>query len=123
MRKGQKKKQQLQKDLKETVDNYASLNLKGQEPPDMVTYGQDKEVKCPQCAPESPKERFTSAVPPDDPWAHRSLGMRCHSCMAFVLKGTGPIGRCRRNAPTMNGFPVVFETDWCLQHRLDETKY
>jgi len=30
------------------------------------------------------------------------------------------IGRCRRHAPTMNGFPVVYESDWCGDHRLDE---
>lgn len=32
------------------------------------------------------------------------------------------IGRCRRNAPTMNGFPVVFKEDWCGNHKLDEEK-
>jgi hypothetical protein len=47
-------------------------------------------------------------IKPDDPWAHRSTGMRCASCMRF--------------APTMNGFPVVFEADWCGDHKLDETK-
>lgn len=30
------------------------------------------------------------------------------------------IGRCRRRAPTMNGFPVMFPTDWCGDHKLDE---
>jgi len=32
------------------------------------------------------------------------------------------LGRCRRHAPTMNGYPVVFRTDWCGDHKLDETK-
>jgi hypothetical protein len=32
------------------------------------------------------------------------------------------LGRCRRHAPTMSGYPVVFETDWCGDHKLDETK-
>ena len=32
------------------------------------------------------------------------------------------IGRCRRHAPTMSGFPVVFDTDWCGDHKLDETR-
>lgn len=32
------------------------------------------------------------------------------------------IGRCRRHAPTMAGFPVVFVTDWCGDHKLDEEK-
>lgn len=34
----------------------------------------------------------------------------------------GHLGRCRRHAPTMAGYPVVFETDWCGDHKLDETK-
>ena len=61
----------------------------------------------------------------NDPWAHRSKGMRCGSCMWFVRKidvgsidGTTSKGRCRRHAPTMNGYPVVFETDWCGDHKL-----
>jgi hypothetical protein len=37
------------------------------------------------------------------------------------IKGT-TIGRCRRHAPTMNGYPVVHPTDWCGDHKLDETK-
>jgi hypothetical protein len=32
------------------------------------------------------------------------------------------VGRCRRHAPTMNGYPVVFEDDWCGDHKLDESK-
>jgi hypothetical protein len=32
------------------------------------------------------------------------------------------LGRCRRRAPTMNGYPVVFEADWCGDHKLDERK-
>lgn len=32
------------------------------------------------------------------------------------------IGRCRRYAPTMNGYPVVFTHDWCGDHKLDEGK-
>jgi hypothetical protein len=32
------------------------------------------------------------------------------------------VGRCRRHAPTMGGYPVVFTTDWCGDHRLDENK-
>jgi hypothetical protein len=31
-------------------------------------------------------------------------------------------GRCRRHAPTMSGFPAVYGTDWCGDHKLDETK-
>jgi hypothetical protein len=65
-----------------------------------------------------------------DNWAHRSTGMRCATCMWFVEKvgdyakkpGEKSIGRCRRHAPTMNGYPVVFDNDWCGDHKLDETK-
>ena len=87
-----------------------------------------------------------------DNWKHRSDGMRCHTCMFFVPKvkqiemmslgqlmkdpdpGPGKVvfkqtplierqlGRCRRHAPTMSGFPAVFETDWCGDHKLDENK-
>ena len=32
------------------------------------------------------------------------------------------VGRCRKHAPTMNGYPVVFMNDWCGDHKLDETK-
>ena len=34
----------------------------------------------------------------------------------------GTIGRCRANPPTMKGFPIVFEQDWCGGHRIDENK-
>lgn len=62
-----------------------------------------------------------------DNWEHRSENMRCKTCMYFVPKfkkedpGTD-IGRCRRNAPTMSGWPVMFVTDWCGEHKLDENK-
>jgi len=66
-----------------------------------------------------------------DPWRHRSAGMRCQTCMWFVKKeptglvshpGQQEIGRCRRHAPTMGGYPVVYMTDWCGDHRIDENK-
>ena len=59
-----------------------------------------------------------------DPWAHRSDRMRCKSCMWFAPKQAGQfthIGRCRRHAPTMNGYPVVFVNDWCGDHKLNES--
>ena len=60
-----------------------------------------------------------------DPWVHRTNMMNCRTCMWYVTKQkTGGeismIGRCRKNAPTMDGYPVVFITDWCGQHKLDE---
>lgn len=64
-----------------------------------------------------------------DNWKDRRSGMVCDTCVFFVYKHnstdglkTKPIGRCRRHAPTMSGFPVVFPSDWCGDHRLDENK-
>lgn len=60
-------------------------------------------------------------TPKADPWVHRSAGMRCSTCMWGVRKGETPLGRCRRHAPTMSGYPAIFmETDWCGDHKLDE---
>ena len=56
----------------------------------------------------------------DDPWKHRSVLMRCPTCMYHCAKGS--LGRCRRHAPTMSGYPVVTDGDWCGDHKLDETK-
>ena len=64
-----------------------------------------------------------------DNWEHRSKTMLCATCMWCVEKRrvtqderpTG-IARCRRHAPTMNGYPVVFATDWCGDHKLDADK-
>jgi hypothetical protein len=70
----------------------------------------------------------TVAVSSQDPWAHRSKKMRCATCMWFVEKSREgldldyTIGRCRRHSPTMNGYPVVYATDWCGDHKLDENK-
>jgi hypothetical protein len=41
---------------------------------------------------------------------------------AFVAGDVSALGRCRRHAPTMNGFPVVWESDWCGDHKLDECR-
>jgi len=76
-------------------------------------------------------EPLRAAQSGGDPWAHRSEGMMCKTCMWFVQKrpnlaaqivGHPAIGRCRRHAPSMNGYPVVFMTDWCGDHKLDENK-
>lgn len=58
-----------------------------------------------------------------DNWKHRSSGMICATCMWFMHKGDNPdFGRCRRHAPTMAGWPAMFGTDWCGDHKLDESK-
>ena len=80
---------------------------------------------------ERTKEFYAqNALLQEDPWVHRSEGMRCRTCIWFVSKVTdrpvkpdAPIvGRCRRHAPTMGGYPVVYQTDWCGDHRIDENK-
>ena len=61
----------------------------------------------------------------EDNWMGRSDGMRCWSCIFFVPKSDEDgddtnLGRCRRHAPTLGGWPAVFETDWCGDHKLNE---
>lgn len=73
-----------------------------------------------------------------DNWEHRSKGMTCATCMWFVIKQPSDttrqteeevmdsilhLGRCRRHAPTMNGWPVMFMNDWCGDHKIDENKF
>jgi hypothetical protein len=81
--------------------------------------------------PEQARRIDVTAKQSADPWVHRSSGMRCKTCIWFVRKEpTGPlshpgqheVGRCRRHALTMGGYPVVYMTDWCGDHRLDENK-
>lgn len=75
-----------------------------------------------------PEVARQNAIAGGDPWVHRAKGMRCSTCIWFVPKersvslGTSNVGRCRRHAPTMNGYPVVYMTDWCGDHRIDENK-
>jgi len=61
-----------------------------------------------------------------DPWAGRADGIKCKTCIWFVVKKSNAvspiIGRCRRRSPTMMGYPVVFPGDWCGDHKLDEGK-
>lgn len=94
---------------------------------------------CPEPMPEtaigrlSPEQAAQIAKQSADPWVHRSSGMRCRTCIWYVPKDAKPsyekratepvqVGRCRRHAPTMGGYPVVYMTDWCGDHRLDENK-
>ena len=74
-------------------------------------------------------EERTGKYMEKDNWKHRDKNMRCRTCIYFVPKKRHrpltseieqAIGRCRRNAPTMNGWPVLFANDWCGAHKLDE---
>lgn len=70
------------------------------------------------------------ATETEDNWIHRSVGMRCKTCMYYVAKPSESavatatvtlqqkLGRCRRHAPTMSGWPVMYESDWCGDHKL-----
>lgn len=64
--------------------------------------------------------------PAADNWVHRSVGMRCRTCIYFVPKEAPDVGRdktlgrCRRHAPTLSGWPAVFDNDWCGDHKLKE---
>jgi hypothetical protein len=64
----------------------------------------------------------------NDPWKHRHASMTCTTCMWYVEKQkevdnhTPIVGRCRKHSPSMNGYPVVYPTDWCGDHKLDENK-
>lgn len=59
--------------------------------------------------------------PHADNWQDRST-FQCSTCMWFVSKADpgsiSTIGRCRKHAPTMNGYPVTYTTDWCGDHKL-----
>ena len=70
----------------------------------------------------------------EDNWVHRSAGMRCQTCMWYVQKTrmhdnsggeselpTG-VGRCRRRSPTLSGWPAMYDSDWCGDHKIDEEK-
>jgi len=86
------------------------------------------------CPVDSVEGKHLAAPLMGDPWAHRSTGMQCRTCMWFVTKvaisnqgpdGEAKLGRCRRHSPAAGqklGFPVVFPHDWCGDHKLDESK-
>lgn len=66
----------------------------------------------------------------EDNWVHRSERMSCATCMWYVQKAQSAdnpvvavaVGRCRKKSPSMDGWPVMFSSDWCGQHKLDENK-
>ena len=55
-----------------------------------------------------------------DNWLDKS-SFKCETCMWYVSKKS-VAGRCRRHAPTMNGYPVVYSSDWCGDHKIDHMK-
>lgn len=52
-----------------------------------------------------------------DKW-NRQEGFCCDTCMHYAPKNNH-MGRCRRHAPSMEGFPVVYaDHDWCGDHKV-----
>ena len=53
---------------------------------------------------------------------------RCNTCRWFTYQtvkesgNRGAPGRCHKHAPSITGWPVVYETDWCGDYKLDELK-
>jgi len=56
-----------------------------------------------------------------DNWDHSNDNMRCATCLWSHRKTDGTL-RCRAHAPTTKGFPVMFNDDWCGEHKLDGRK-
>jgi len=55
---------------------------------------------------------------PKDKWDMTSYS--CESCRFYVPKDEF-IGRCRRHAPTLDGYPVVFpRADFCGDHKIGQ---
>jgi hypothetical protein len=98
------KREQQRKELSELAKGTSDI-------PDSTYPILHAECMCDQCKPQ-PKPELT----PDN-WIHRSTGMLCKTCMYYVPKSIEK-GRCRRHAPTMSGWPVLFPTDWCGDHKL-----
>jgi len=64
-----------------------------------------------------------------DNWSNRDKERQCRTCMYYVEKIARSsrtvrttIGRCKRKAPTSNGFPMVYPNDGCGEQRIDENK-
>jgi hypothetical protein len=67
----------------------------------------------------------THGGPMKDHWVQGEAA--CDTCMYFVCKPIKNsifderdewLGRCRRHAPALGGYPVVFSNDWCGDHKL-----
>lgn len=89
--------------------------------------GAEMPSACPKCA-----QVFTALGPgvsfgyktDGDNWSNLAT-LACVTCRFFVPKTELEAnlqevnrGRCRRHAPSMDGYPVVYPTDWCGDHKL-----
>jgi len=70
-----------------------------------------------------PVDQASNAVPirPIDNWADKAAFV-CATCMWFMVKGPvfghSDMGRCRKKAPTLQGWPAMFSTDFCGDHKI-----
>lgn len=70
---------------------------------------------------ESPPRIPKEDKPMSDNWLDQST-FACATCRLYVPKGD-KIGRCRRNAPVVGeGWPAVYPSDWCGEHKIDHKK-
>lgn len=53
----------------------------------------------------------------EDNWSNQ-ITFHCNTCMFYVPKDESAIGRCRRHSPDNSGWPVVFDSDWCGDHKM-----
>jgi len=61
-------------------------------------------------------EKGPGNIPPEPPELNLGPGK-------IYLRHPGyDLGRCRRHAPTLSGWPAVFVNDWCGDHKIDEEK-
>jgi hypothetical protein len=66
-------------------------------------------------------EKITCPRPMPPPWIDPWLTTdpRCQTCKYHVVSVEGnPKGRCRRHAPTVEGYPMTYTfEDWCGDHK------
>lgn len=63
-------------------------------------------------SPDLEPEVNLSREPQTDQWA--SIARMCQNCMWYCNY------RCRRHAPTLNGYPEVLRSDWCGDHKISK---
>lgn len=86
-----------------------------------VVFSGDEEMNKVQQEPQEPMMKRKGQETIMDPWRNRDKNMICATCRFHCIK-QDTVGRCRKHAPTMNGFPVAFISDWCGDHKIDENK-
>lgn len=123
----------IRADIDETLSRHL-LKEVGHEMPNDPWGNRSEGMKCKTCRFHVLKERSAPAQQGDQ--VMRNYGTGTHVKPADPVRdGIGVrrplewpevtakhLGRCRRRAPTMSGYPAVFEDDWCGDHKVDENK-